>query len=419
MIDANYRTLADQSHRAMAGLSMGGMQTNAIAMENLDVFSHIGIFSGGTVGDPATAHNGVMANTEEFNKKVKLIFQSCGSKERPERVLANHEQLKAAGINSVCYISPDTAHEWQTWRRSLHEFAQLLFKEDLTSPSAPTQPTLRGARRGGRQGGFGRPIELGPDDKPVFDDPPARFNAKRENVPHGELTMVEYDSKTVGTRRKMLVYTPPGYTADRKYPVLYLLHGIGGDETEWQRLCHPENIIDNLLADGKIQPIVVVMPNGRAQVNDRAEGNVYASAPAFANFENDLLKDVIPAIEAKYSLYTNRENRALAGLSMGGGQSLNFGLAHLDVFAWIGGFSSAPNTKPPAELVPDPVAARDKLKLLWLSCGDKDGLIRISQGVHNYLKEKNVPHVWHVDSNAHDGTEWANNLYLFVQHIFK
>ena len=129
MVDANYRTLADQAHRAMAGLSMGGMQTNAIAMENLDVFSHIGIFSGGTVGDPATAHNGVMANAAEFNKKVKLIFQSSGSRERPENVRANHEQLKAAGINSVVYVSPDTAHEWQTWRRSLHEFAPLLFRD--------------------------------------------------------------------------------------------------------------------------------------------------------------------------------------------------------------------------------------------------------------------------------------------------
>ena len=103
---------------------------------------------------------------------------------------------------------------------------------------------------------------------------------------------------------------------------------------------------------------------------------------------------------------------------MGGGQSLNIGLANLDTFAYVGGFSSAPNTKAPAELVPDPAAAKAKLKLLWLSCGNKDGLIRISQGVHKYLKENNVPHVWHVDSNAHDGTHWANNLYLFGQRIF-
>ncbi|MGD8786712.1 MAG: endo-1,4-beta-xylanase, partial [Phycisphaerales bacterium] len=290
-----------------------------------------------------------------------------------------------------------------------------------TAQSAPARGDSASpdAHRGGGRGGFGGPIELGPDDKPAFDDPPAGFRTKRENVPHGELTMIEYDSKTVGTRRKMLIYTPPGYSTDRKYPVLYLLHGIGGDETEWKRLCQPENILDNLLADGKIQPMIVVMPNGRAQKNDRAEGNVFATAPAFAAFEGDLLNDVIPAVEAKYSVMADREHRALAGLSMGGGQSLNFGLGHLDVFAWVGGFSSAPNTKPPVELVPDPAAARDKLKLLWLACGNKDGLIRISQGVHNYLKEKNVPHVWHVDSNSHDGTEWANNLYLFVQHIFK
>ena len=128
---------------------------------------------------------------------------------------------------------------------------------------------------------------------------------------------------------------------------------------------------------------------------------------------------MIPTIEARYSVQADREHRALAGLSMGGGQSLNFGLAHLDTFAWVGAFSAAPNTKPPAELVPDPAAAKEKLKLLWIACGNKDGLIRISQGVHAYLKEKDVPHVWHVDGNAHDSTEWKNNLYLFAQRIFR
>jgi enterochelin esterase family protein len=93
------------------------------------VFSHIGIFSGGTVGDPATAHNGVMANAQEFNKKVKLIFESCGSKERPDSIRAHVDQLKAAGINAVFYVSPETAHEWQTWRRSLYQFAPLLFRD--------------------------------------------------------------------------------------------------------------------------------------------------------------------------------------------------------------------------------------------------------------------------------------------------
>jgi enterochelin esterase-like enzyme len=285
-----------------------------------------------------------------------------------------------------------------------------------TATTTNAAATNRAPRGPGR---FGGPIVLGPDDKPAFPDPPAGFDVKREDVPHGKLEMIEYDSKTVGTQRKMQVYTPPGYANDKKYPVLYLLHGIGGDETEWQRLCSPNVILDNLLAEGKVVPMIVVMPNGRAQKNDRAEGDVFRSAPAFANFERDLLDNVIPAIEARYSVQADREHRALAGLSMGGGQSLNFGLAHLDTFAWVGGFSSAPNTKPPEELVPDPAAATRQLKLLWLGCGNKDGLIRISQGVHAYLKQKGVPHMWHVDGYAHDPTEWKNNLYLFVQQIFR
>ena len=163
------------------------------------------------------------------------------------------------------------------------------------------------------------------------------------------------------------------------------------------------------------------MPNGRAEPNDRAVGNIFAPehVRAFENFENELLKDVIPFVESNYSIKTGREFRALAGLSMGGGQSLNFGLGNLDTFAWIGGFSSAPNTKAAAQLVPDPNEAVKQLKLLWISCGDKDGLINISQAVHTYLKEHKVPHIWHVDSGAHDFTVWKNDLYLFSQLLFR
>ena len=301
---------------------------------------------------------------------------------------------------------------------AVEEFVAKRVETGALANSSPSNATAtnRPPRGPGR---FGGPIVLGPDDKPAFPDPPAGFDVKRDAIPHGNLEMIEYDSKTVGTKRKMQVYTPPGYSKDKKYPVLYLLHGIGGDANEWERLCHPDIILDNLLTDGKVVAMIVVMPNGRAQKNDRAEGDVFRSAPAFANFERDLLDDVIPTIEARYSVQADRQHRALAGLSMGGGQSLNFGLAHLDTFAWVGGFSSAPNTKPPEELVPDPSAATRQLKLLWLGCGNKDGLIRISQGVHAYLKEKGVPHVWHVDGNAHDATEWKNNLYLFVQRIFQ
>jgi len=305
-------------------------------------------------------------------------------------------------------------------------FAPRLFQTSAAPPaaevpSAAAAPAAAAPPRRGPGGprGFGRPITLGPDDKQAFPDPPAGFNAKREGILHGQLEMVTYDSKSVGAARKMQVYTPPRYSKDKNYPVLYLLHGIGGDETEWQRFATPNVLLDNLLADGKATPMIVVMPNGRAQQNDRAEGDVFRSAPAFAAFEQDLLKDVIPAIESHYSVQADREHRALAGLSMGGGQSLNFGLGHLDTFAWVGGFSSAPNTKRAAELMPDPDRAKKQLRLLWLSCGNKDGLLGISQSVHTYLKEHDVPHVWNVDSHGHDPTHWRNNLYHFMQRIFR
>ena len=275
-----------------------------------------------------------------------------------------------------------------------------------------------GSAPGGRRG-FGGPIELKPDDKPAFPNPPDGFDKARDGIEHGKVEMVEYDSKSVGNKRKALVYTPPGYSADKKYPVLYLLHGIGGDENEWRRGGHPEVILDNLIAEKKATPMIIVMPNGRAQPNDRPGTNAMRTAPAFGKFDQDLLGSLIPFIEAKYSVKKDRESRALAGLSMGGGQSLNFGLGNLDTFAWVGGFSSAPNTKPAADLVPDPEKAKKQLKLLWISCGNKDGLIRISQGVHAYLKENNVPHIWHVDEHAHDFQHWKKALHTFSQLIFQ
>ena len=104
---------------------------------------------------------------------------------------------------------------------------------------------------------------------------------------------------------------------------------------------------------------------------------------------------------------------------MGGGQTLNFGFGHLDTLAWLGAFSPAPNTRPPTELASDPAVARERLKLLYLSCGNKDGLINISQGVHLYLKQHDVPHVWNVDDHGHDRETWSNNLYHFAQRIFR
>lgn len=250
---------------------------------------------------------------------------------------------------------------------------------------------------------------------------PTGFDSVRANIAHGRIDTITYASKTVGNERRALIYTPPGFSKKNKYPVLYLLHGIGGDEKEWLNGGKPQVILDNLYADNKIRPMIVVMPNGRAMKDDRATGNIMApdKVQAFATFEKDLLNDLIPFIEKKYPVLKDRESRAIAGLSMGGGQSLNFGLGNLDQFAWVGGFSSAPNTKKPAELVPDPELAKAKLKLLWISCGDNDGLILFSKRTHDYLYEHGVPHIYYIEPGVHDFKVWKNGLYMFSQLLFK
>jgi alpha-glucosidase len=273
-------------------------------------------------------------------------------------------------------------------------------------------------------------IKLGPDDKPAFNDPPPGFRDKRENTVKGSIATVQYESKSLSTRREMLVYTPPGYSDKQKYPVIYLLHGLNSGAGQWPYWIHADNIIDNLLADGKIGPVIIVFPNCNTNTTvsnpkpDEQEERKNGFKGYGASFETDLLNDIIPYIESHYSVYTDRTHRALAGLSMGGGQSLNIGLSHTNTFAYVGGFSSAPNTNEfgglsNLKLLPDLEAAKHQLKVLWLACGNRDGLIHVSQGVHQHFKEQGVPHVWHVDGNAHDDTEWANNLYLFAQQIFK
>ena len=255
-----------------------------------------------------------------------------------------------------------------------------------------------------------------------FKSAPEGFDVPRAGIQRGKIDTIVYNSTTVGSMRRALVYTPPGYSKSKKYPVLYLLHGIGGDEKEWFNQGKPQLILDNLYADKKIAPMIVVLPNGRAMKDDRAVGNIMEGpkVQAFATFEKDLLNDLIPYIEKNFPVLKNQKNRALAGLSMGGGQSLNFGLGNLNTFAWVGGFSSAPNTKSPQELMPNVKNAKKKLKLLWISCGDKDGLISFSKRTHDYMLANQVQHVYQVIPNGyHDFKVWKMNLYMFSQLLFK
>lgn len=285
----------------------------------------------------------------------------------------------------------------------------LLALHSIGAEIATAQPPRRAAPA---------PIEPHAADIQMFPEPPSNITQHLPQIPHGKLEIIEYQSKTVGTTRRMNVYTPPGYSSEKKYPVLYLLHGIGGDETEWQRYADPANLLDNLFAAEQATPMIVVMPNGRAQKNDRAEGNVFAAAPAFATFEQDLLNDVIPAIESNYSVHTDRDHRGIAGLSMGGGQSLNFAFANPDKFAWLAAFSAAPNTRSPDQLIPAGKLTDNPFHLIWLSCGSRDDLLGISQRTQRCLRQQQLPHIWNLDGHAHDPTHWKHNLWHFARLVF-
>ncbi len=267
------------------------------------------------------------------------------------------------------------------------------------------------------------PIELALDDIAAIPAPPAGFDSERPGSERGNVMEFSYASAVTGKRRKARVYLPPGYSENLRYPVLYLLHGIGGNQDEWRWYVRANTVLDNLLADGAVVPMIVVMPNGRALADDSVPPAEKTFTPehiaGFAQFERDLLESLVPAIDKTYPTLAERGKRAIAGLSMGGGQALNFGLAHLETFAWVGGFSSAPNTRAGAELLPDPAAAAPRLQLLYLSCGKKDGLIGVSQGVHRYLQRHGVKHVWHVDEFAHVRESWAENLYHFSKLLFR
>ncbi|UGQ44562.1 alpha/beta hydrolase [Massilia endophytica] len=253
--------------------------------------------------------------------------------------------------------------------------------------------------------------------------PAAGFDKVKPGAAQGTVADFGYASAVTGTQRMARVYLPPGYTPQRRYPVLYLLHGIGGNQHEWTGYVRAQPILDGLIGEGGAVPMIVVMPNGRAMADDRVPPGERTFAPdhiaAFAQFERDLLESLIPAVDKAYPTLADRTKRAIAGLSMGGGQALNFGLTHLDTFAWVGGFSSAPNTRPAAALLPEPAAARRQLQLLYLSCGRQDGLMGVSQDLHSYLQQQGVPHVWNVDAYGHDRESWAENLYHFARFLFR
>jgi endo-1,4-beta-xylanase len=236
---------------------------------------------------------------------------------------------------------------------------------------------------------------------------PNGYDAPRNNIAHGQVSYINYWSSVTNSQRRARIYLPPGYSSSNKYSVLYLLHGVGGNEDEWYNNGSPNVILDNLIADKKVAPFIMVLPNG-----NMGDSDVWT---AFEKFTGDLLNNLMPYIEDNYSVYTDASHRAIAGLSMGGGQSLNIGLPNADKFAYVGGFSSAPNTKDVSQLFTNP-NIKSLSKLLFLSCGTADNLISNNNRVASYCKSNGIDYKeWLVQGAGHDWTVWKPSLWNFSQ----
>ncbi|MGK3967646.1 alpha/beta hydrolase [Sorangium sp. So ce118] len=245
--------------------------------------------------------------------------------------------------------------------------------------------------------------------------PPAGFDARDPSIPHGKVDVsVSYPTRNYGMR-KVTVYTPPGYSTDQKYPVVYLHHGIGGNEVSWigqgSNEGNADNIMDYLYSKQMAKPMIVVMPSGKMDGAD--------DFARFANFGDVLLHDLIPWVERTYSAATDADLRAISGLSMGGGQTFNFGFPNTDVFHYIGPYSAAPNTQPPNRTITDVAAVKNNVKLIFISCGSTDGLIGNSQNYHDFLDENDIDHIYQIEPNeGHTKTVWNRSFYNFAQRIF-
>jgi enterochelin esterase-like enzyme len=290
--------------------------------------------------------------------------------------------------------------------------------------------------------------------------PPQGFDQVREGIEKGKVERLDYEAAAVaaGLKRSMEVYTPPGYSKDKKYPVLYLIHGAGQDERVWVNSGRANVILDNLIAEKKIEPMIVVFPNGNVTTNTTGDGARAgrgaapaadpgaAAAPGgpaargarggrggFGSgtgklFENDLLKDIIPYIESNYSVQTDARHRALAGLSMGGMQTRSIAPANSDKFCYVGVFSGG-NILP--ESIPDLEAFKKNVKLVYMSFGSRESSAPRGGGTSpsgpegiqlaaEALTKAGIKAVDYVSpDSAHDFTSWKRSLYYFSQMLFR
>jgi enterochelin esterase family protein len=277
--------------------------------------------------------------------------------------------------------------------------------------------------------------------------PPQGFDQAREGIEKGKVERVEYDGTAVaaGLKRWMQVYTPPGYSPDKKYPVLYLIHGAGQNERAWVQSGRADVILDNLIADKQIVPMIVVFPNGDATTNAEAARGGPGAAPGVTNaagaarrggrggpgdknFENDLLADIIPYVESHYSASADSKHRALAGLSMGGMQTRSIAPAHAEKFSYVGVFSGG-NIQP--ENITDLDAFKKNVNLVFMSFGSRESSAPRGGGTApagpegiklaaDALNKAGIKAVYYVSpDSAHDFTSWKRSLYYFSQRLFR
>ena len=262
-----------------------------------------------------------------------------------------------------------------------------------------------------------------PGDGPAFYDV--------QDVPHGEIRTLLYRSRSNGTTRELTVYVPPGYDEARnqRYPVLYLLHGFANDHHSWHRYGRANDILDNLLAQRKIEPFLVVMPlgYGGAHVNGDGTGIPPKGAGTFggdaALYERDLLEDIIPMIDKKYRTIAERRRRAIVGFSMGGGQAGRFGLRHLETFSQVGimsaGMAAGADTEPLSTLATDPAKANKQIDLLWIACGKEDTAMKGAKTLHSALEQAGIKHTFLETDGAHHWRVWRRYLRDLAPLLFK
>jgi enterochelin esterase-like enzyme len=262
-----------------------------------------------------------------------------------------------------------------------------------------------------------------PGDAPAFYDV--------QDVPHGEIRTVLYKSRSNGTTRELTVYVPPGYedARNRRYPVLYLLHGFANDHQSWHRYGRANDILDSLLAQKKIQPFLVVMPlgYGGASINGDGNGIPPQGAGQFggdaALYERDLIEDIIPMIDSRYRTNADRKHRAIVGFSMGGGQAGRFGLRHLETFSQVGimsaGMAGGADTELLSTLAADPAKANKQIDLLWIACGKEDTAMKGAKTLHTALEQAGIKHTFLETDGAHHWRVWRRYLRDLAPLLFK